>query len=136
MFSTILVPVDIDHKDWATKALKHVDGINNEKIRIVVLYVAPELPGYVTSGLPADLLKETRKKLQAELDEFARKAGKNVVAEIREGRPATTILHEAERLGADLIVIGSHEPGLSEYFMVTTASRVVRHAKCSVLVAR
>lgn len=136
MFSTILVPVDVDHKDWATTALKHVDGVNNENIRIVILHVTYELPGYVTSGLPADLLKENREKLRIELDEFAKRMGKNVVAVICQGKPAARILVEAEKLGADLIVIGSHQPGVGDYFLGSTASRVVRHAKCSVLVSR
>lgn len=136
MFSTILVPIDIEHKDWAANALTHVNGVDNENIRIILLYVAHQLPGYVTTSLPAELLKQNRDKVQQELDEFAKDIGKNVEAEVRQGSPASVILREAERLAADLIVIGSHQPGLSDYFLGSTASRVVRHAKCSVLVSR
>ena len=37
---------------------------------------------------------------------------------------------------ADLIVINSHKPGVEDYFLGSTASRVVRRAPCSVLVLR
>ena len=40
------------------------------------------------------------------------------------------------RSWADLIVFGSHRPVMRDYLLSTNASRVVRHASCSVLVAR
>lgn len=46
------------------------------------------------------------------------------------------ILGVAEEAGADLIVVGSHRPAMWDYLLGTNASRVVRHANCSVLVAR
>jgi nucleotide-binding universal stress UspA family protein len=42
----------------------------------------------------------------------------------------------AEEAGADLIVVGSHPPAMKDYLLGTNAARVVRHARCSVLVAR
>lgn len=46
------------------------------------------------------------------------------------------ILETAEEAGVDLIIVGSHRPAMKDYLLGTNASRVVRHAKCSVLVAR
>jgi nucleotide-binding universal stress UspA family protein len=46
------------------------------------------------------------------------------------------ILGVAEEAGADLVVVGSHRPAMKDYLLGTNASRVVRHARCSVLVAR
>ena len=46
------------------------------------------------------------------------------------------ILAVAESVQADLIVVGSHRPAMKDYLLGTNASRVVRHARCSVLVAR
>jgi nucleotide-binding universal stress UspA family protein len=45
------------------------------------------------------------------------------------------ILGIAEEAGTDLVV-GSHRPAMKDYLLGTNASRVVRHARCSVLVAR
>jgi nucleotide-binding universal stress UspA family protein len=41
----------------------------------------------------------------------------------------------AEKAGADLIVVGSHRPAMEDYLLGSNASRVVRHARCSVPVA-
>jgi nucleotide-binding universal stress UspA family protein len=46
------------------------------------------------------------------------------------------ILGVAEEAEADLVVVGSHRPALKDYLLGTNAARVVRHARCSVLVAR
>ena len=46
------------------------------------------------------------------------------------------ILEAAEEAEADLIVVGSHRPAMKDYLLGTNASRVMRHARCSVLVAR
>ena len=46
------------------------------------------------------------------------------------------ILGVAEEAEADLVVVGSHRPAMRDYLLGTNAARVVRHACCSVLVAR
>ena len=46
------------------------------------------------------------------------------------------ILGVAEEAGADLVVIGSHRPALKDFLLGTNAARVVRLARCSVLVVR
>ena len=46
------------------------------------------------------------------------------------------ILEVAEETEADLVVVGSHRPAMKDYLLGTNAARVVRHARCSVLVAR
>ena len=46
------------------------------------------------------------------------------------------ILGVAEKAEVDLVVIGSHRPAMKDYLLGTNAARVVRHARCSVLVAR
>jgi len=53
------------------------------------------------------------------------------------GPPRSVILDEAERWGADLIVVGSHGYGRWERFLLGSVSQsVVSHAKCSVQVVR
>jgi nucleotide-binding universal stress UspA family protein len=46
------------------------------------------------------------------------------------------ILRVAEEVEADLVVVGSHRPAMKDYLLGTNSARVVRHAHCSVLVAR
>lgn len=63
--------------------------------------------------------------------------GVTVEVQVREGRPASEIIIEAGRFGADLIVMGAR--GLSAVRRVLVGSvsaEVVDHAPCPVLVAR
>ena len=46
------------------------------------------------------------------------------------------VLKEADEIGADLIVVGSHRPTMATYLLGSNAASIVRHAKCSVLVIR
>ena len=46
------------------------------------------------------------------------------------------ILRVASETGCDLIVMTSQRPELKDYLLGPNASRVVRHATCSVLVVR
>lgn len=52
------------------------------------------------------------------------------------GRPGPTICEFAQKLGADLIVVGRQgdRTGLSEFFLGSVSNYVLHHAPCSVLV--
>jgi nucleotide-binding universal stress UspA family protein len=53
------------------------------------------------------------------------------------GEPATAIVEDAEKEGADLIVMGTHgRTGLSRLLMGSVAEAVVRRAKCPVLTVK
>jgi nucleotide-binding universal stress UspA family protein len=53
------------------------------------------------------------------------------------GDPYAVIVRKAEEIGASLIVVGeSGATGLARVFLGSVAEKVVRHAHCSVLVAR
>ena len=70
------------------------------------------------------------------LKEIAKNEGIGSNVEVRSGHVANTILEAADSHNADLIIIASHRPGLTDYFLGSTAARVVRHAQCPVLVDR
>jgi nucleotide-binding universal stress UspA family protein len=70
-------------------------------------------------------------------------AGRETAAEVqffvhaRIGDPATEILALAAEVGADLIFIGSHgKTGVERLLFGSVSERVVREARCPVLVAR
>ncbi len=52
------------------------------------------------------------------------------------GNPGVAITEFAVKSGTDLIIVRSHRPGLQEYFLGSTASRVVRRSPCAVFVVR
>jgi nucleotide-binding universal stress UspA family protein len=67
----------------------------------------------------------------------ARAEGLEAVGEVCEGPPAQGIRLNAERLGADLVVLGTHgHRGVGRILLGSVAERTVRTAPCNVLVAR
>lgn len=61
----------------------------------------------------------------------------NVTTKVIEGSPKSSILEEAERFGADLIIVGSHGHGTIETLLLGSVSKgVALHAKCSVEIVR
>ena len=53
------------------------------------------------------------------------------------GDPRSTLVEEARKIGADLLVVGSHgRSGLSRLVLGSVASYVASHAPCSVLIVK
>ena len=104
--------------------------------KITVINVFDEIPGYVAAELPADTIENSKKMARDRLQEVVTSMDLKAEAVIRSGQPARCILDLAEDNDADLIIIASHKPGLQDYLLGSTAARVVRHAKCPVLVLR
>lgn len=134
MYKTILVPVDVAHVDVGQKILKLARHVGGDDARIVALNVAEDVPGYIAAELPEGLIAKNIMRARATLAALATQAGAD--HEVKVGHSSNTILAYAEEIGADLIVIGSHRPGLQDYLLGSTAGRVVRHANCAVLVDR
>ena len=134
MYKTILVPIDLGHLDQGSKMLGIARQIGGEGSRVVALYVTADIPGFAAAEMPADLLRNNLIRSRDELRALAVKAGAESV--IRSGHPSTKILECIDEIGADLVVMASHRPGLQDYFLGSTAARVVRHAPCAVFVDR
>jgi len=54
----------------------------------------------------------------------------------RTGGASDEVLAEARFWGADLIIIGSHNPSIRTHLLGSNAEKIVRHANCSVMVVR
>lgn len=134
MYETILVPVDLSHAEVGSKTLAIARKMGGPDARIVALYVAGDIPKFIANQIPEGVREEHIATARAELSSRADEVGAE--CEIRAGHPATIILEFAEEIGADLIIIASHRPGMQDYLLGSTAGRVVRHADCTVLVER
>ncbi len=86
--------------------------------------------------MPGHVIENNRKQALETLDKMRAEIKVRTRAELRTGQPASNILAAAEAHGADLIMVASHRPDISNYFLGSTADRVVRHADISVLVDR
>lgn len=61
----------------------------------------------------------------------------SITTAVMDGSPKSAIIEEAEKYGADLIVVGSHGYGAVERFLLGSVSHSVSlHAKCSVEIVR
>ncbi len=136
MYKTILVPIDMAH---LAKGKTNIDLVAQHAAagaKIILLNVVEEIPGWAAVELPAGLIEQSIKAAQSELKAISTAAGMEVETEVRTGHSYNTILEVAREKQADLILIASHRPGLQDYFLGSTAAKVVRHARCSVLVVR
>lgn len=135
MSKTVIVGVALDHSSSIENAMSVAQQLSEKDGHIIALHVIEQIPGYAAHQVPADILARRRpeamEELQAELRNYE-KVDKVVVF----GHAGRTIVSFADEQDADCIVIASHQPGLSDYFLGSTAQSIVRHAHCSVHVQR
>ena len=137
MFKRIMVPVDLAHKDRLDKALTcAADMARHYGATVVYVGVAAATPGSIAHNP-----KEFADKMSAFAAEQAQKAG--ITAEglaLTSHDPATdldpTLLKAVEDTGADLVVMASHVPNLTDYIWPSNGGTVATRAKVSVLVVR
>lgn len=135
MYAHILVPVAPDHGAVIANSMKAARALLVPGGKITVLTVIEAIPSYVAQYLPQDQQDKNRAEVEAGLAaEFAGQA--DVAVQVKVGHAAQTILDVTEDGGHDCVVIASHRPGLQDYFLGSTAARVVRHAQCGVHVLR
>ena len=79
-----------------------------------------------------------RKDMRDQLNRIANADSEDahISTRIISGHAGRTIVDHAVENHVDCIVIASHRPGLEDYFLGSTAARVVRHAPCAVHVIR
>lgn len=136
MYKHIIVAVDLSHGEAGKALLDKAVQLVDEGGTIRLLHVLEDVPSYIAAELPRDLNDRREAEAKVELGLLSGSISAKVESEVRTGAPAGQILQCAEDSGADLVMIASHRPGLSDYFIGSTAARVVRHAQCSVLISR
>ncbi|MEN3931442.1 universal stress protein [Microvirga sp. W0021] len=140
MFNTILVPVDLAETEASSLALERaieLAKISNGHLRLI--YIRSVMPVTYMEFVPQSFDTEQQVECEQKLAEIAAKvplpAG-HVSAVVRMGSIYNEVLDEADKMKADLIVVGSHRPSMATYLLGSNASAIVRHAQASVLVIR
>jgi len=136
MFKTILVPIEIGNADKARSTIDIAARNGSEDARIILINVVEQIPNWAAVELGEGIQEKSFLTSQQELTKIASASSVKTEVEVHVGHPYRTILEVAEKEGAELIVIASHQPGVQDYLLGSTAAKVVRHAKCSVLVLR
>ena len=135
MYKTILVPIATDHNEYTKAALDVARKLVSKGGKIIAVHAIEPIPSYVLQYLPEGQLESGRIMVEEALNEEIGDA-KDIQVELINGAAGSAIMEYAKRHQVDLIVIASHKPGLQDYFLGSTAARVVRHATCAVHVVR
>ena len=137
----VLTPFDFSES--SAGALKLAAALADDYgARLTLLHVAAappvgmigEIPVAMSANESAEYMAELRRRLrEVEVEPVAVAVDRVLV----EGDPATEILAAAERIGADLIVLGTHgRTGISRLLMGSVAEHVVRRATVPVMLAK
>ncbi|MDA5093601.1 universal stress protein [Aliiroseovarius sp. KMU-50] len=135
MYKNILVPIALDHERDSNQSLKIAKVLADEGAKITALHIMEEIPSYVAQYLPEGQIEDNARQLQARLQsELGDLEG--VETKVISGHAGHAIVDYATHNEIDCIVVASHRPGLTDFFLGSTAARVVRHAPCCVHVTR
>jgi nucleotide-binding universal stress UspA family protein len=141
MYKDILLPIDLNHKSsWRSSLPVALGFCKCFSARLHVMTVIPEF----NMSLVGEFFPEGFEKKQGEnanklLHAFvAEHIPKEIEVQhiVAQGTTYREVLDTAEKVKADLIVMGSHRPELKDYLLGPNSERVVRHSPISVLVVR
>jgi nucleotide-binding universal stress UspA family protein len=135
MYEKILIPVDLDHSEIVAQKLELARRLLAPGGRIIMMTVLENVPGYVSEFVTVKSENHLTDKVGAALRALGGGAS-DIDIHVCTGKPGVETAQYAADAGIGLIIVGSHRPGLRDYFLGSTAARVVRRAPCSVLVAR
>ena len=137
----LLVSVDLSDVSAAVvkKAAELAKGMSVEVRLLHIAEPEPDFVGYdVGPKYERDALAEKFHKEHSELQSIAdglRDDGLSVKALLVRGPTVETILNEAEKFGADMIVLGSHGRGAMQRLLMGSVSEgVLRETKCPILI--
>lgn len=140
MFAKILAPVDLAETELARRSVKVAAQLArafNSELRIV--NVQTLVPIAFIDYAPEDFEANIQRGLEKELDDIASSVDlprERLSTRLLFGPVYPRTLDEAKSWGADVVVVGSHNPGLERFLIGSNAEAIVSHARCSVLVVR
>ena len=149
MFAPKKILVPTDFSIYADKALKQaIDIAKQSKAKIFLFHVIDDgfqqctvdycIDEGAVQKIYKDSIKNTIDKMHKEANKItAKNSSIEIVYDTRRGIPYEEILKEQEEKGIDLIVIASHgKTGILKNLMGGVADKVMKRAKCPVLLVR
>lgn len=135
MYKHVLIGVDLDHEELVAGKVELARRLLADDGRITLLTVLEDVPGFVAEFVDMKGENHLTARVNAKLQELAGGDPAIDVA-IAKGKAGVQIPFWADDKGVDLIVVGSHHPTATDYFLGSTASRIARRADCAVLIVR
>ena len=135
MYKNLLLPVVFDPGHDTQASYLAARALADDDAKFTVLHVIEAIPAYAAAHIPEEVRVNSRKEIEKELKQSAA-ALPDATKVLISGHAGRAIVDYASAHDIDCIVMASHRPGLEDYFLGSTASRVIRHANCSIHVIR
>ena len=135
MHSHILIPVALDHESLIDRKITLARALLRDGGKITLLTVLENVPGFVAEFVTVKSENHLTAKVRERLEAVAGGAADTEIA-VGTGKPGIVAVEYADDNGCDLILVGSHQPGVQDYFLGSTAARIARRAHCSVHIMR
>lgn len=141
MFNDILVAVDLNYAEEQRAVLevaRELAVVHGSRLHVVSI-----IPDIASALVGINFSVAERKRVLEQVNTQLHAYVKDVVGDscpvqhiVDTGKVYEEVLLLANKLPIDLIVMGAHQPALSDYLLGSNSARVVRHATCSVFIVR
>lgn len=137
---TVLLPYDFSEASNA--AVDEAFGMFDDTTKVFVIHVLMpytnvSLDGHILTDFSNDIEEERRTTAMKAMEEQIKDPLNRTFRNVRFGDPGSEIVHFANEINADFIVMPSHgRTGISRLLLGSVAERVLRLAECPVLVLR
>ncbi len=136
MYKKILIALALD-QGHGKRAVELARRIGADDAEIIAVHIIDHVPGYskmYTRDAGSDkeaLVKKIKKSIIERVGDIG-----DIQPVVLEGHAGRTVVDYGNEIGADCIICGAHRPGLSDFFLGSTAARIMRYSNCSVHVLR
>ena len=137
MFKKIMVPVDLEHTDQLSKSISAAAGLSKQHGAPVCFVGVGMASPTAISHNPA----EYEEKLAAFAAEQASEHGIEAESQAYFGHDPVTdvddvLLTAIKETGADLVVMGTHVPTITDYIWPSNGGKIAAHTDASVFLLR
>jgi len=134
MYKKILISMSLDH-GYGDQAIETAKALSAEGGEIFAVHVYEALQGSAGSFVSEEDVHKALMAAEKRIEERVQNVS-GVEPVLLKGHSGRVLTDYATKIGADCILVGAHKPGLRDFFLGSTAARIVRHAPCSVHVLR
>ena len=147
MFNVDKIVVPTDFSDYSDLSLKRaLDLAEACDAKIFLVHVVADAPDifkldrFNTEGqkkIMKELEKQSKEFFEKQLAKFPQAQNMDIETQVLRGIPSKEILDLQKTINADMLVISTHgQTAIEEFLWGNTASKIIRYAKCSVLVVK
>jgi len=136
-YKKILVAIDFSSisEKLVQKALTVNKLFNAEIVLVHIIDYSP--PSYISVEIPEiytseDLMKERAEQNMKEI--VAKVTDMDIETIVRVGKRKSTLVSVADEIGADLAILGKHDPDITEKILGSTTHATVNAANCDLLI--